>query len=134
LIKIFLRVFLPPLHFFVNPAFWPHLMNDYRNILLEKKKDVLTGLGSKIDRSPRIGPVNEDDQAQLANEESVSLRLNNLDYNRLRLIDAALDRIETGHYGVCLSCEEPIPDRRLNAIPWANYCVVCQEAVTEAAA
>ncbi len=109
-------------------------MNNYRNVLLEKKKDVLTGLGSKIDRSPRIGPVNEDDQAQLANDESVSLRLNNLDYTRLRLIDAALDRIETGHYGVCLSCEEPIPDRRLSAIPWANYCVVCQEAVTETAA
>lgn len=105
-------------------------MSDYREILIEKKKSVLAGLGVHIDRSVRSGGLNEDDQAQVSHQESVSLKLNNLDYSRLRLIDAALDRLQTGDYGVCLSCEKPIPGRRLDAIPWADYCVPCQEQVS----
>ena len=93
-------------------------MNNYREILVEKKTSVLAGLGAQIDRSTRSGRLNEEDQAQVSHEEFVSLSLNNLDHSQLRLIDAALDRLETGHYGVCLSCEEPIPGRRLDAIPW----------------
>ena len=102
-------------------------MNNYREILVEKKTSVLAGLGAQIDRSTRSGRLNEEDQAQVSHEEFVSLSLNNLDHSQLRLIDAALDRLETGHYGVCLSCEEPIPGRRLDAIPWATYCVPCQD-------
>ena len=105
-------------------------MNDYREVLMEKKKSVLAGLGAQIDRSTRSGRMNEDDQAQVSHEESVSLKLNNLDYSQLRLIEAALDRLQTGDYGVCLSCEEPIPGRRLDAIPWAHYCVPCQEQLS----
>jgi DnaK suppressor protein len=60
--------------------------------------------------------------------ESVSLHLNVLDYAQLRLIEEGLDRLDSGDYGVCLSCEEPIPPKRLQAVPWARYCVGCQEA------
>ena len=102
-------------------------MNNYHEILVEKKNSVLAGLGAQIHRSARSGRMNEEDQAQVSHEEFVSLSLSNLDHSKLRLIDAALDRLETGDYGVCLSCEEPIPGRRLDAIPWATYCVPCQE-------
>jgi DnaK suppressor protein len=47
----------------------------------------------------------------------------------LKSVQAALDRIEDEIYGVCLRCEEPIAEKRLKAIPWAAYCVNCQEAV-----
>ncbi len=105
-------------------------MNNYREILVEKKNSVLAGLGAQIDRSTRSGCMNEEDQAQVSYDEFVSLKLNNLDYSQLRLIEAALNRLNTGHYGVCLSCDEPIPGRRLDAIPWANYCVPCQDRAT----
>jgi DnaK suppressor protein len=39
----------------------------------------------------------------------------------------ALHRIEDGTYGVCLSCDGQISEKRLNAMPWANYCLACQE-------
>lgn len=55
------------------------------------------------------------------------MRLNNLDYLQLRLVEEALDRIHTGDYGVCLSCEKSIPPKRLQALPWAQYCVTCQQ-------
>lgn len=40
-------------------------------------------------------------------------------------IDEALNRIEAGTYGICEGNGEPIPKARLNAIPWARYCVAC---------
>jgi DnaK suppressor protein len=99
----------------------------YRKQLLDKKTAVMSTLGFKFDTLAKIGRVNEEDQAQLTHDESVSLRLNNLDYTQLRLVNEALDRMDSGDYGTCLRCEEAIPPKRLHALPWARYCVPCQE-------
>jgi len=99
----------------------------YRLRLRQKRQEVLSGLGVKFDTLARMGRVAEDDQAQMSHEEFVTLRLNSLDYGQLRLVDEALDRLDSGDYGICLCCEEPIPAKRLNALPWARYCVPCQE-------
>ncbi len=39
----------------------------------------------------------------------------------------ALERIDKGTYGTCLACKELIPERRLEVVPYAEYCVACQE-------
>ena len=101
----------------------------YRKVLLEKRQNVMAGLGIKFDTLAKMGRVAEEDQAQLSHDEFISLRLNSLDYVQLKLIEEALDRIQAGDYGICLSCEEPIPAKRLQALPWARYCVTCQEEV-----
>jgi RNA polymerase-binding protein DksA len=44
----------------------------------------------------------------------------------LREIDAALDRIEKGTYGICEGSGKPIPKKRLEVFPWARYCVEYQ--------
>ena len=100
----------------------------YRKMLLEKRQQVTAGLGSKFDTIAKMGRVAEEDQAQLSHDEFISLRLNSLDYVQLRLIEAALDRIEAGDFGICLGCEEPIPAKRLQAVPWAKFCVECQQS------
>jgi DnaK suppressor protein len=102
----------------------------YRKVLLEKRENVMVGLGIKFDTLAKMGRVAEEDQAQLSHDEFISLRLNSLDYVQLRLIEEALDRIEAGDYGICLSCEEPIPSKRLQALPWAKYCVSCQQSLS----
>jgi DnaK suppressor protein len=102
----------------------------YRKVLLEKRENVMAGLGIKFDTLAKMGRVAEEDQAQLSHDEFISLRLNSLDYVQLRLIEEALDRIEAGDYGICLSCEEPIPSKRLQALPWAKYCVSCQQSLS----
>ena len=104
---------------------------DYRTVLLEKRQSVLAGLGVKFDTLARMGRVAEDDQAQITHDEFISLRMNGLDYTQLRMVEEALDRLESGDFGVCLSCEEPIAPKRLQAIPWARYCVTCQDLVGE---
>ena len=50
------------------------------------------------------------------------------------LVAEALERIETNTYGVCLECEEPISAKRLAALPWAKYCISCQDAKDRASA
>lgn len=42
-------------------------------------------------------------------------------------IDEALVRIADGAYGFCVSCGTPISEKRLTAVPWAPYCLDCQE-------
>jgi RNA polymerase-binding transcription factor len=102
----------------------------YRQKLLEKRADVLSALGIKFDTLARMGRVAEDDQAQITHDEFVSLHLNALDYRELRLVEEALDRLDSGDYGICLGCEEPIPPKRLSALPWARYCIPCQQSLT----
>jgi len=101
----------------------------YREKLLEKRAEVLSGLGTKFDTLARMGRVAEEDQAQISHDEFVSLHLNSMDYAQLRLVEEALDRMNSGDYGVCLSCEEPIPAKRLRVLSWARYCVKCQDSV-----
>ena len=47
---------------------------------------------------------------------------------RLNLIDAALSRIQSGRYGVCMSCGKKIPRERLEAIPYALLCIRCKSS------
>src|SRR4051794_6562048 len=113
----------------VPPPETPPGPDFYRKLLVEKRQSVLSGLGAKFDTAARMGRVAEDDQAQLSHEEFVSLHLNGLDYAQLRLIEEALDRLRSGDYGVCLSCDQQIPDKRLRAVSWARYCVTCQDLI-----
>ena len=99
----------------------------YRHLLVEKRERVLSGLGVKFDTLARLGRVAEDDQAQISHEEFISLKMNNLDYSQLRMVDEALERLAAGDYGICLACEEPVAPKRLLAVPWARYCIKCQD-------
>jgi len=112
-----------------KPAGVENDLNVYRAGLLEKRASVLAGLGNRFDTMARMGRVAEDDQAQISHDEFVSLRMNGLDYRQLRLVEEAMDRLDAGDYGVCLGCDEPIAGKRLSAIPWARYCVACQDQV-----
>ena len=40
-------------------------------------------------------------------------------------IDRALERIDSGTYGLCIGCGMPIPEERLQVVPWAALCVPC---------
>jgi len=48
--------------------------------------------------------------------------------NQSRQVNAALRRLDAGTFGVCGNCEEEIATKRLFAVPWAQCCIVCQEA------
>ncbi len=104
--------------------------NVFRRMLEEKRHDLLIALGVKFDSIAKAGRVAEEDQAQMSHDEFISLSRNKQDYQALKLVDEALDRISAGDYGVCQRCEEPISPRRLEVLPWAKYCVRCQERIS----
>jgi DnaK suppressor protein len=68
------------------------------------------------------------DSADLAfeagSDETVS-RLVELGDRELLQIDRAMARWNQGTYGICESCKEPIPLARLNALPYASFCINC---------
>jgi DnaK suppressor protein len=49
----------------------------------------------------------------------------------LRMVEGALRRISAGSFGVCAGCGDDISARRLEALPWTQYCVRCQEALED---
>ena len=69
------------------------------------------------------------EETQLAADRELAIRTLNRESSRLRDVNAALQRIASGAYGICLHCEEPINPKRLDALPWAAYCVKCQEEI-----
>ncbi|NNM54142.1 MAG: TraR/DksA family transcriptional regulator [Spirochaetales bacterium] len=52
--------------------------------------------------------------------------LNAVESKKLQMIDNALARIQNDRYGVCMECQKPIPVSRLQAIPYALFCIDCQ--------
>jgi DnaK suppressor protein len=74
-------------------------------------------------------PSDEGDLSQQHHEEWIFLNRNTIDMKLLREISDALLRIGQGSYGVCMECDEPISQKRLDAVPWARYCVTCQELI-----
>lgn len=75
-----------------------------------------------VDRAP--DPV---DEMEMTTERESAITLLERDSQLLRQIDAALRRIEDGDFGACARCGKDIGRRRLHAVPWASYCVACQE-------
>ncbi|MGE0609270.1 MAG: TraR/DksA family transcriptional regulator [Pirellulales bacterium] len=72
-------------------------------------------------------PIHMADIGSDAFEQEFTLSLMQNDEATLGAIEGALERIEDGTYGDCEECGVHIPKTRLNAIPFANFCVKCAE-------
>jgi DnaK suppressor protein len=98
---------------------------------LEKKKTEILGTGgikplqASMDNNSRQGDMA--DQASGNNEVHIQLKLKQTDAKILTAIEEALGRIDSGSYGICRDCGEPISEKRLEAIPWTRVCISCKE-------
>jgi DnaK suppressor protein len=66
-------------------------------------------------------------QSMSQREEAVAM-LSRLS-RTLSSVENSLLTVSEGSYGVCAGCGEPIGLKRLETIPWASYCIPCQERV-----
>ena len=104
----------------------------YRKMLERKAEEVRDSMSAQKAAQvvARLDvPSDEGDLSQQHHEEWIFLNRNTIDIKLLREISDALRRIDQGSYGICLECEEPISAKRLDAVPWARYCVTCQERI-----
>jgi DnaK suppressor protein len=104
----------------------------YRKVLEAKAEEVRRSMSAQKAAQvvARLDvPSDEGDLSQQHHEEWIFLNRNTIDMKLLREVSDALHRIDHDHYGICLECDEPISAKRLEAVPWARYCVVCQERI-----
>lgn len=101
---------------------------EFRRVL-EAKYEELSSTASN--RDDIVIEAAADEMDRLQQQLGRDLAIHNLDRTStlLNSVRAALDRIDDEIYGVCLRCEEPIAEKRLKAVPWASYCLGCQETI-----
>jgi len=103
-------------------------LEKYRTDLETKKREIAASLKNRDDIAIEKTP-DAIDEVQLAGECELAIRNLDRESRLLRKVRAALARIEDGSFGTCLHCDEEITPKRLKAVPWAPYCIRCQEAV-----
>ena len=80
--------------------------------------------GITIERS-----ADQMEEIQAASERALTVCNLDREFNQLRNARAALRRIQEGSFGTCQQCDDDIHPKRLAAVPWAIFCIRCQEAV-----
>lgn len=99
-----------------------------KNLLAERDGlfTKLNGNDLSVDDTETPDPV---DLAVQNYSKNVMLAVSENESRQLQMVDEALQRIEDDEYGTCQNCSKPIQPKRLAAIPWARYCLNCQELI-----
>jgi DnaK suppressor protein len=78
------------------------------------------------------GPMTYGSQAAAATqvfEQQRDLALRDHNSQHLEQVEAAIARLADGTFGACVRCGRPVNPERLEALPWAAYCIDCQRIV-----
>ena len=99
----------------------------YRGHLLELLAEYTP---SEIDKEALVITQQADELDTIQSTENRNMAVGRLSAHarRRQEIRMALRRLDAGEYGLCMDCEEPIAAKRLQAVAWAERCVICQEA------
>lgn len=99
------------------------ILNHERNLVLERVREL------RRDQAQEAlpPPADEMDAARSLADIETHASLIERAEERLKAIDFAFNRLEQGRYGVCAQCGDEISLARLGALPFATYCVECQE-------
>ena len=106
----------------------------YRNQLqtelnqVEKDLQDLEERHSQQEETQEIEPALDEDFS-LAEDTTFNLSIKSELENTVRLIRQALTKIDRGSFGLCEKCGQPINPQRLHVIPYAQYCILCQDRV-----
>jgi RNA polymerase-binding transcription factor len=105
-------------------------LKTYRDRLVEERAALLGVVGRNEDYGREADTEATQDPADKAsNSYTKELLFSQSTNDRIILvqIDEALERMEDGEYGVCVNCGQEVQPKRLEAVPWARYCINCQD-------
>jgi len=88
---------------------------------------LLDGLASETRSLEVDSPQDTGDQSMGSLAKESLFQQTSQRRRRVRMIEAALRRIAEGNYGICVACAGNIPRKRLEALPWTDCCLRCQE-------
>ena len=107
-------------------------------IVLEKRREELVAMRERItgaithlhesedgidEHRPARGKQHPAEQASALLEKEIDESIEGSVEHVVREIDEALARIDAGTYGICAVCGKPIPEERLDAVPYAVLCI-----------
>lgn len=101
-------------------------LDNYKKIL-QAKQDELEHVVRNRDAIAIEKSADALDEVQHASERELAIRNLDRESNLLRNVRSALRRISEGTFGTCAHCEEEISPKRIAAVPWAPFCIQCQE-------
>lgn len=110
----------------------------YKKKLLERKKEIVDVLSEFYNETKEVEnsgiAMDMADKAESSYTKEFLLSLSDTERKQLRMIDEALGRIVKCDYGICQMCNVIIGKKRLDAVPWAPYCIDCQQKAEEESA
>lgn len=101
--------------------YFREFLTERLNNLLEQADNTLIGMTSQKETFP-----DPTDRASHEADRSFMLRIRDREHKLIKKIKDALERIETGTYGICETCEEYISIERLKARPVTTQCIECK--------
>lgn len=107
-------------------------LKEFRKSLKNKQAELEQNTNSSREALAIKTSADELDRIQHGQERDLAIGAIDRNAKRLREVRTALNRIDSGTFGICLDCEEAITMKRLTAVPWTTSCIVCQEAAEKA--
>jgi DnaK suppressor protein len=105
-------------------------MAKMRQVLIKRRdalRKVLAGDSSLLGELREQSSGDVVDFAQDSTHDEISSQLAEVESRELASVEAALDKMRNGSYGMCEGCGGDIPLVRLQALPYATYCIGCQQ-------
>lgn len=103
-----------------------------RKTLTEKRDQILDSMRKNQDLDPARETGDEADQAGQSIEKDILFEVSDTERTTLDQIEGALRKMDKGTYGLCESCQKPISKPRIKALPFARYCIGCQNSAERA--
>jgi len=109
-----------------------------KKMLLEKNREFEAHLKQELAKRMKEGPAlfastvrDEGDLGYFGFEQEINRRQLMSCTQKLQRITAALERLKDSSYGICEECGVQISEKRLQVMPFAAYCLECQEALED---
>ena len=99
----------------------------FKSRLLKRRDELAQMIETFEDRLDDPKPNDSEDRATASENDEVMEAQIEAEYSEIKAIDAALSRVDNDVYGICLSCEGPISNERLEAVLHATKCRLCME-------
>ena len=103
-------------------AYFKRLLNERFDELLNEANKTVSGMTSNTENLP-----DPSDRATLESDRNFTLRIKDRERKLIGKIREALERIETGTYGICEECGEDISTERLKVRPVTTLCIECKK-------
>ncbi|HVE15007.1 MAG TPA: TraR/DksA C4-type zinc finger protein [Elusimicrobiota bacterium] len=103
-----------------------------RKTLVDKRDLILRSMRKNQDIGAIQEVGDEADQAGQSIEKDILFEVSDNERTTLDQIEGALRKMDKGTYGICESCQKPIAKPRIKALPFARYCIGCQNSAERA--